>query len=707
IGDRLELIAAQGDGLASWTGLTPDRHERWRLEPVGLDLYSGLGGIAFFLGYLGDVCDERRYRALAQAALRMALRRAAEPDLHLGRHGISGLPGLVYAAAHLAALWEDRSILKEALRLAERVIAAIDADRDVHADVVSGLAGDIHCLATLHAATPEGLLKDGIQRAARRLVELAQPIGDGCGWIAPLEGVALAGMAHGAAGIVHALVRAATITGDRSLLSTAARAVRFERSLFDDARGVWRDVRPGADDSTPPLVAWCHGAAGIGLSRLAMLEVARGEDIDRDLRAALAGTLAVAPGANHSLCHGDLGNLELPFRVARTLGDASLAALVQQRLAVVLASIERDGVLSGAPYGSETPALMNGLAGSGLALLRFAEPDLVPSVLTLDVGRADFATGRTHLRARNAAARSFPPAATARALHDAIDAGRDFLQRAQRSDGCLRDFTMPPGFATTWTTAHACFVLDGVTELDELRQRAADYLVATVGADGWGYNRLSGADADSTSQALWTLHRCGRPVPRALVDCLARLQNDDGGFPTYGKSGTFTAEGWEVSHPDVTVIVAWVLGELGGADEARAQALRWLSRRLVDGVLPAYWWTTPAYALWAQARTVTFTDRIVEHARRLLAAQPTSPDVSHLIYAALRAGAEPASLDVHIERLLRLQSADGAWPSVPCMRLTAPHVKESKPDAAGDLYPGVSGVFATAHAVAALAARLR
>jgi hypothetical protein len=40
------------------------------------------------------------------------------------------------------------------------------------------------------------------------------------------------------------------------------------------------------------------------------------------------------------------------------------------------------------------------------------------------------------------------------------------------------------------------------------------------------------------------------------------------------------------------------------------------------------------------------------------------------------------------------------------MRLTAPRVKESGPASVGDVYPGISGVFATLHAVAAIAGRI-
>jgi hypothetical protein len=590
------------------------------------------------------------------------------------------------------------------MSLARRVMAAIESEHPLPADVISGLAGDIHCLATLHAATPGEALERGIHRAARRLVELATPVGDGCAWVSPVEGVALAGMAHGAAGIVQALVRAAVVTRDRSLLTTAAAGLRFERTLFDAERGQWRDARPEAS-SHASMVAWCHGAVGVGLSRLAILDVARGTDIDGDLRSAVAATLATAPGTNHSLCHGDLGNLELPFSVARKLDDERLTTVVQERLATLLDSIDRHGVLTGAPLGAETPGLLNGIAGTGHALLRFAAPDLVPSVLMLEPSRAEFTSGRAHVRAKQVAARA-RPAPSPRSLQRAFDAGCAFLRGAQRRDGGLRDFSLPPGFATTWVTAHACVVLDGVPGFDELRERAADYLLASAYEGGWGYNRLTGADADSTSQALWALRRQGRQVPRAWSDRLVSWQNADGGFPTYGRTPSFSTEGWEVSHADVTVVVAWVLGELGGYDAARARALDWLHGQLDDGVLPAYWWITKAYALWAQARTASFTDRIAEHALEELSASPSSPDRSHLIAAALRAGVPASALDPHLEALLAQQCADGSWPSAPCMRLTAPRVKESGPASVGDVYPGISGVFATLHAVAAIAGRI-
>jgi lantibiotic modifying enzyme len=131
------------------------------------------------------------------------------------------------------------------------------------------------------------------------------------------------------------------------------------------------------------MTAWCHGAPGIGLARLCSLRHLDDAAIHAEINAALKTTLAQGFGRNHSLCHGDLGNLELLLQASETLGDPQWRAQVNRLTAIILESISRDGWLCGTPLGVETPGLMTGLAGIGYGLLRLAEPTQVPSVLVL------------------------------------------------------------------------------------------------------------------------------------------------------------------------------------------------------------------------------------------------------------------------------------------------------------------------------------
>ncbi len=85
-----------------------------------------------------------------------------------------------------------------------------------------------------------------------------------------------------------------------------------------------------------------------------------------------------------SLCHGDLGNVELLARAARLLDDDGLAEAHEARLAEIADSIERIGWACGVPLGVETPGLFNGIAGIGYGWLRAAAPEQAPSVMTLE-----------------------------------------------------------------------------------------------------------------------------------------------------------------------------------------------------------------------------------------------------------------------------------------------------------------------------------
>jgi lantibiotic modifying enzyme len=164
----------------------------------------------------------------------------------------------------------------------------------------------------------------------------------------------------------------------------AHQAVGYERHLYSPEVGNWPDLR-GAElpDSPRFMVAWCHGAAGIGLARLQALphldDAALGDEIQVALRTTLVGGF----GGSHCLCHGDMGNLDLLLEAGRVLNDGKWRAHSERLVAMILGSIDRYGWACGGPNGVEMPGLMLGLAGIGYQMLRLAEPDRVPSLLTL------------------------------------------------------------------------------------------------------------------------------------------------------------------------------------------------------------------------------------------------------------------------------------------------------------------------------------
>jgi lantibiotic modifying enzyme len=132
------------------------------------------------------------------------------------------------------------------------------------------------------------------------------------------------------------------------------------------------------------MTAWCHGAVGIGLARLAMLPYHDDATLRQEIAMAVQTTCAEGFGKNHSLCHGDMSSLELLSTAAQVLPEVSCQPAPGPRLASVLASMRTQGWHSGVPTAVETPSLMIGLAGTGYALLRQADPQRLPSLLLLD-----------------------------------------------------------------------------------------------------------------------------------------------------------------------------------------------------------------------------------------------------------------------------------------------------------------------------------
>jgi type 2 lantibiotic biosynthesis protein LanM len=357
---------------------------------LGVDLYDGLPGVALFLAHLGALTGEPRYTDLAEAALGALRRQVGGGPSVLGAiGGFNGWGGVIYTYAHLGALWERPALWDEAEAAVERLAPLLG--RDEQCDVIGGAAGCLGGLFSLYRCTPSPGTLAAAVRGGDRLLARAQPMRQGIGWATGAAGTPpLTGFAHGAAGIAWALGELAALTGAERFRRAASEAIAYERSLFSPEAGNWPDLRDRAAPEQPAngrasrfMTAWCHGAPGIGLARLRALRHRDDANARAEIDAALRTTLAGGFGGNHSLCHGDLGNLELLLQAAETLGEPRWRAEVDRLAAAALEGIERDGWRCANPLGVESPGLMTGLAGIGYGLLRLAEPARVPSVLVL------------------------------------------------------------------------------------------------------------------------------------------------------------------------------------------------------------------------------------------------------------------------------------------------------------------------------------
>jgi type 2 lantibiotic biosynthesis protein LanM len=390
IGDRLEVLAAWSQNQAGWIGLRHEGKDEWRVKALGPDLYDGTAGIVLFLAYLAAVTKDERYQSLALAAtltLKHQALSARRVDRAIG--AFNGWGGLIYVYSHLAVLWDRVEFIDEARSVVDELVPLIDEDK-FH-DVVGGAAGCIGALLVVHELAPSDDLMSVAIRCGDSLIRSTRRMSAGVGWSSGINEVPLAGFAHGASGIAWALMALSRRSGEPRFRKIAIAALEYERSLFDEEKGRWADLRSrGTVDSF--MTAWCHGAVGIGLSRLCMLaDNDTSKASHREILQAVDATLRTGFGDNHSLCHGDLGNLDFLLQASEVLDNDVWRAVGNRMTARILDDVEHNGWKCGLGKMIETPGLMTGLAGIGYAMLRLAEPQAVPSVLNLSppVGRAE------------------------------------------------------------------------------------------------------------------------------------------------------------------------------------------------------------------------------------------------------------------------------------------------------------------------------
>lgn len=391
VGRRLETIGILGLHKARW--LTPqplgNAQGGWLLQPARLDLHLGLPGIALFLAWLGKLTGETRFTRLGRAAvasLRDMLPQEREILAPIGAY--AGWGGVIWTLTHLGVLWGDETLLAEAESAALQQVPPRIPQDESH-DLISGASGCLDALLTLHGLRPSDRLLEIAARCGERLIDQARLLERGVGWHLAIAGpTPLAGLSHGVAGIAWPLLRLAAVTGDSRFRATALAGLDYERSLYRADRRNWPDLREGAalEGSTDPhfMWAWCHGAPGIGLGRLAALPWLDDATVREEIEIAVESTIEHGFGRNHCLCHGDLGNLEVVTLAAERLGRGDWAEAAGHITGGILEGIRERGWLFGIPGQTEPPGMMLGLAGIGYGLLRRAAPERVPSVLILE-----------------------------------------------------------------------------------------------------------------------------------------------------------------------------------------------------------------------------------------------------------------------------------------------------------------------------------
>ena len=395
IADLLCRAAFFHNGRCNWCGSVLEGGEesgiRTSYQTLGPDLYGGTSGIALFLGESFLRVGDARFLTTAEAAISGAIDRV--DTIYRGsRFGFyTGTLGVAYAAVQLGHVLGRPDLISRARNIMTRLIA--DLDPPFLLDVIGGTAGAIPVLLKLEVALEMPELRHCAQQFGEAIMAAASKGTKGWSWGEKAGGIEsprdLTGFAHGAAGIGWSLLELYRTTSQAEFLDGALEAFRYENRWFQPSRDNWPDFRwdDGVEEPAPCMVAWCHGAVGIGLARLAALSVGDEPWVRRDAEAAVRASKQVLtdpdvpPDLDFCLCHGQSGTAAFLLRAGEVLHDEEARDLA---LTAAASSAARFAEAPHAwPVGlrrGTTPSLMTGLAGIGYFYLGLADPSL-PSVL--------------------------------------------------------------------------------------------------------------------------------------------------------------------------------------------------------------------------------------------------------------------------------------------------------------------------------------
>lgn len=352
-------------------GLQVEESGNFRIGTAGIHLYEGIGGITIFLARVLRDNHNRtdRYEHVFDLCIRKlfcyterAFRREQGMGLeHTGAY--LGEGSVVFTYLLLYEITKEKSFLAWAQRHAELVEQLQETETSM--DFLSGLSGAVMVFARLYKATGKKHYLETAVRMGERAWAGCKAFESGAGWCLLKGTMPLAGLAHGNSGLLLAFGYLLELTQGRCYEERIEKLLLYEDSLYEN--GNWKDLRH-PDEVRLCNNAWCHGAAGILISRQKLKQGnfrGMSEWLERDVERCKQIFLEDREPGELCLCHGLAGNYLALGQYLRTEEDLELEKEREALGERILKRLE-DGKLS--PRERYNPALMTGLSGIGFAL---------------------------------------------------------------------------------------------------------------------------------------------------------------------------------------------------------------------------------------------------------------------------------------------------------------------------------------------------
>jgi len=373
LGNQFKDHAIFSEDNLSCTWLTTTQLENdYNITCVNDKLYEG-GGMLLFIAFLAHMENNEEYALLAQKGLtgyeELGYLKKVD-NLSL----FTGIGSLIYLYYTYYVLFEQEiykeKLIKQVTRIKENLIKT-----DMELDIISGISGTIIVLLNIYKKLHEPVCLENAILLGDYLYEKLSGAGDSY----------LTGLSHGYSGFAWALIKLGSIVEDGKHISLGKKLIKIENSLYVSSKKNWKDKREEGSFAS----YWCHGSGGIGLARLKIQKILNDrqiyqEDINSCIEDLYKNGFQRGSSHNHSLCHGNFGNIDILLEIAQEYKDENLMEFIHRQVEIELKDISFNGFIAGVENNIDNNSFMLGLSGVGYTLLRVNHPQ-IPSILSMDV----------------------------------------------------------------------------------------------------------------------------------------------------------------------------------------------------------------------------------------------------------------------------------------------------------------------------------
>lgn len=389
----------------NWIGKSKDIDGRWGCLPLNLDLYDGLSGMCYFYLYLQKYTQNKEYLNIAETTflrmketfLKMEKHFLNLSDELIATHPISPFSfpfSIIFLMEHFSNVIEksywDEKVVNLFLKISERFLLF-----SKNSDFLLGQSGLLQLLLSL----PNQEMNDidyFSKKCISNIYNLSMNPDNGVIALPYIDSydiskkkLFIGGFAHGSSGISASILRYAALKNDFVAETLGLKILEHDRSQFITEIKGWRDGREGLDKYDAGC--WCHGSAGIALSRLMISDKYSDNIINSELLIAKENIIKTGIGGNQSLCHGDLGNLEILRAIGTHFNDNEIKYFVQNYLSTLILKFKNGEAFKTGEDGLiPLVNLFMGEAGIGYGFLRQYDWENVPCVLALESSQNEF-----------------------------------------------------------------------------------------------------------------------------------------------------------------------------------------------------------------------------------------------------------------------------------------------------------------------------